>query len=171
MTIKSSLALSFTAFVLYALPVNAGADVEKQSQIASFASASYREAYALDSSTVETQIETISSKFYDGDAYQSYVQSLHLSGNLSAIIENRFSTTVATGFEQATEMADDVWEVQFPSRIVYNGDSSIEQCLSVTMKVHYQEFDPRIINMISEPVECVPDEVAQRMQRLASLRM
>lgn len=167
MKITSPLAIGLTALMLSTTPVLAGADVAQQSHVASFASASYREAYALDASAVETQIETISSKFYDGDAYESYVHSLRASGNLGAIKANGFSTTVATGFEQATEMADDVWEVQFPARMVYSGNGRIEQCLSVTMKVHYQEFDPKIINMVSEPVECVPDEVAMAMQNLA----
>jgi hypothetical protein len=167
MTITSPLAIGLTALMVSTMPVKAGADVAQQSQIASFASASYREAYALDAAAADAQIETISSKFYDGDSYQSYVQSLHVSGNLDAIKANGFSTTVATGFEQATEMADDVWEVQFPARMVYSGSDRIEQCLTVTMKVHYQEFDPRIINMISEPVECVADEVAMAIQKLA----
>lgn len=167
MNIASNLAIGLTTLLLASTPVKAGADVELQGQVASFASAAYREAYALNAEAIDTQIETISSKFYDGDAYQGYVQSLQFSGNLAAIKENEFSTTVATGFEQATEMADDVWEVQFPARILYSGNGEIEQCLTVTMKVHYQEFDPRVINMISEAVECVPDEVAMTMQRLA----
>jgi hypothetical protein len=167
MKTTSALAIGLTALMLSSAPVHAGADVTQQNQVASFASASYREAYALDAAAVDTQIETISSKFYDGDAYQSYVQSLLVSGNLDAIKANGFSTTVVTGFEQATEMADDVWEVQFPARMVYSGNGQIEQCLSVTMKVHYQEFDPRVINMVSEPVQCVPDELAMAIQKLA----
>jgi hypothetical protein len=167
MTISSNLAMGLTTLLLMTAHAQAGADVALQGQVASFASASYREAYALNAKVVDTQIETISSKFYDGDAHQSYVQSLRHSGNLNAIKENDFSTTVATGFEQATEMADDVWNVQFPARITYSGNGEIQQCLTVTMKVHYQEFDPRIINMISEEVECVPDEVAMAMQRLS----
>jgi len=167
MKITSNLAISLTALMLSTIPVQAGADEAKQSQVASFASASYREAYALDAAAVDTQIETISSKFYDGDAYESYVQSLHASGNLRAIKENGFSTAVATGFEQATEMADDVWEVQFPARIVYSGNGRIEQCLTVTMKVNYQEFDSKIISMVSEPLACVPDELTMAIQQLA----
>lgn len=165
--IKSALA-AIIAISLTPIATQARNDAELPMQVGSFASSSYREAYALTGNGIEQQVSSLAPKFFDGASYQSYVSSLQDSGNYSAIKTNNFNTKVATGMEEAREMADDVWEVQFPAKITYSGKGEIEQCLSVTMKVKYQEFDPKVINMVSERVECVPQDFAALMKRLAA---